>query len=130
VGNIVDDNYVEVASVNITGLLPIDSAARSVTADFGEMIALNASRTYTFAFCATGGGTTEYSMEGVQANENFRYCQQYASCIASGANWQTHLSYTMRTAITGSCGSSAASQLAPWGALAHVASLLTALWHY
>jgi hypothetical protein len=84
VGNIVDDNNVEVASVNITGLLPIDTVKRNVTADFGGMIALNASRTYTFAFCATGGGGTVYSMEGVQPFQTFGSASSTLRALPAG----------------------------------------------
>jgi hypothetical protein len=131
-GNIIDDN-VMVASVNITNLLPTDSATHTMTADFGQMIKLNTSRTYTFTFCVTGGGNTRYSMEGSGPDDaNFRYCFAYEMCFSGPNNWNWHMGYSLRTCIVGSCGSTVASpvlHLVLWGALAHVTALLTTLWH-
>jgi hypothetical protein len=123
-----------VASVNFT--VPAASSAlfESVTADFGSLVALDANQTYMLAFCATGGGNTQYSMNAINSGDTFRFCSagDYDSCSNSDSNWEVYLGRSMRTNVIGSCtAASPASQLAPWGALAHIASLLlTALSHY
>jgi hypothetical protein len=121
------------ASVDISAQLPTASSSlyQSVTADFGSLVALNANQTYMLAFCATGGGTTRYTMDAIRADDTFRYCNKaYATCGLNITSWDPYLGSTVRTNVTGSCTTaSPASQLAPWGALAHVTSLLTALWH-
>jgi hypothetical protein len=102
-----------------------------VTADFGSLVALDANQTYMLTFCATGGGSTRYTMDAIRADDTFRYCNfAYTTCRSNITSWDPYLDSTERTNITGSCtAASPASQLAPWGALAHVAALLTACWH-
>jgi hypothetical protein len=126
-----------VVSVNISALLPTASSStlfQSVMADFGSLVKLDVTQTYILAFCATGGGSTSYIMSGVNADDTFRFCTaaEYESCsVLSNDYWSDSNGRSMRTNVTGSCSpASPASQLAPWSALAHIASLLlTALSH-
>jgi hypothetical protein len=45
-----------------------------VTADFGSLVALNASQTYMLAFCVTGGGSTLYTVSAIASEDTFRFC--------------------------------------------------------
>jgi hypothetical protein len=104
----------EMASIDVTALLPTTTTETPVTATFASPVALDPQHTYLLAFCAIQLATNDEFRTSINTSAGVSAMHLCTSqCTTSSGDWESIYEYAIQTSVVGTCPSPSPSPSPP-----------------